>query len=74
MARGLGRIAGREEAPHFYHSKKIAHPHTGDLAICRRALPRLPYCEEEEREQIEHICEGGIQTIVVDGMIIPDFV
>lgn len=51
-----------------------AHPHTGDLTICRRAFSRPAYRQVEERKEIENVSESCIETVVIDRVVVPDFV
>lgn len=47
------------------------HPHARDLAVSRRALSRFAYREVKQREQVEHIGQCGVQSVIVDCVVVP---
>ena len=49
-------------------------PHGGNLAICRGCVAGLADGEVEEREQTEHVGEGGVEPVVVRRVVIADVV
>ncbi len=52
----------------------MTHPHTGNLTVGGRAFARPADGEEEQGEEVEDICEGRVETVVVRGVIVADFV
>lgn len=49
-------------------------PYRGNLAVYRRCVTGLVDDEVEEREQSEHVDEGGVEPVVIDRFVIADFV
>ena len=52
----------------------MTHPHTGNLAVSGRTFPGLPNGEIEEGQKVEDIRERGVQAVVVDGVVVSDFI
>lgn len=52
----------------------MTHPHTGNLAVCGRTFTRPPDGKEEQREKSKDVRKGRVQTVVVSGVIVADFV
>lgn len=70
--------AAQEDAPlpTFFRCEIVTrtHPHTGNLAICRRAFPRFTYGEVKQRKEIEDIGKCRVQTVVVDCVVVSYFI
>lgn len=52
----------------------VTHPHARNLAVGGGAFARPSDSEVEEGEEVEDIGEGSVESIVVCGMIVADFI
>ena len=50
------------------------HPHARDLAVRRGRLPGPADREKEEGQEVEYVREGGVEAVVVRGVVIADLV
>lgn len=52
----------------------VTYPHARNLAVGGRAFARPSDGEVEEGEEVKDIGEGGVEPVVVCGMIVADLI
>jgi len=63
---GMRRLGSEE--------KEKTDAHGSDLAVSCRCVSCLADCEIKERQEVEYICEGCVETVIIHCTGIPDIV